>query len=70
MSISDKSGQGGSTSGSGTSTPTQQITQYLSELRNPTDFMVVWNQFVQRAGQVGVTQQQLLDSISDNYRSK
>jgi hypothetical protein len=62
-----KSGSATGSTGSVQTPPA--VTEHLDSIRNPTDFLNVFRDIVGRAKQAGVTQQQLLDSISDNYGS-
>jgi hypothetical protein len=62
----DTTGSGGTTTG-GTAV-SSSIELVREHLRNPTDYLNFFRQIVSNAPS-GVTQQQLLDTISDSYTS-
>jgi hypothetical protein len=65
------SNKGGSTTGTtGTTSPSHTVTEHLNQISNPTDYLSVFRSFVGRASQIGVSQQQLLDTVSDGYTTR
>lgn len=60
---------GGSTGGNiATTIQSQQVQDYLSNLeRNSTDFLTHFRDIVSRAKAASVSEQQLLDMVSQNY---
>lgn len=58
------------TGGTGTVSLPQEVTNHLETVsKSPTEFQSFFRAIVGRASQAGVSQQQLLDSVSDSYGS-
>lgn len=67
--MTEKNQTTGSTgTGTGTGTSTRHsIQDHVGQIKNSTDYLNDFRLFVQGASKLGVTQQQLLDYVSDSY---
>jgi hypothetical protein len=68
--MSTENRQGGSTTSGQSTSQSQEIRAHLDEVtKNPEQFRSYFGEVVERANKAGITQQQLLDTVSDKYRS-